>query len=64
MITISCCSQIVDINTSSVRMTQGGYYKKDSNNDFIPYIGNWEAIWDNKKITFIYQKLHTIMCLM
>lgn len=57
IITISCKAQIVDVNTSAIRMTQGGYYAKDSNNEFDPYLGTWEATWNNKKITLYLSKV-------
>ena len=57
IISISCKAQIVDVNTSPLRMTQGGYYAKDSNNEFDPFLGTWEATWNNKKITLYLSKV-------
>lgn len=57
IIAISCKAQIVDVNTSPVVMTQGGYYAKDSNNEFALFLGTWEATWDNKKIILYLSKV-------
>lgn len=57
ILALSCKAQIVDVNTSAVRMTQGGYYAQDSNHEFTPFLGTWEGTWDNKKITFYFSKI-------
>ena len=55
-ITISCKAQIVDINTPSFEMQQGSY-RKDINNELAPFLGTWEATWNNKKITLYLTKI-------
>jgi hypothetical protein len=51
IVTISCKAQnIRPLNTVSFDLEQGDYVE-DSNYEFDPYLGTWEATWNNKKIT-------------
>jgi hypothetical protein len=32
-----------------------GTYLKDINNEYLPYVGTWKAVKDNKEYTFVFQ---------
>jgi hypothetical protein len=45
----------------NIGFIQRGTYIKDINNAFGPYLGTWEGIWDNKKVTLVLQKMLKVM---
>lgn len=49
----SSCQTIVPITTLN---PPNGSYSKDLDDKYLPYLGTWEGIIDNKKYTFIFTK--------
>ncbi len=54
---LSCAQTIYPLNSPDAPVDS---YIKDINNEFDPYLGTWEATWNNKKITLYLIKMsHT-----
>lgn len=47
----------VPLNHDPTIDIQNGTYIKDIDNVFLPYIGNWETTWENKKMTLTIEKV-------
>ena len=59
LIALTSCksySQILPLSTNSLD-APNGWYIKDIDNEFQPYIGTWEYSWDGKKVTFNIEKV-------
>ncbi|GAA5088930.1 hypothetical protein GCM10023210_13120 [Chryseobacterium ginsengisoli] len=57
LLSFSCrAQQIYPLNTSFSDI-QNNTYLKDTNNELIPFIGNWKATFNNKEITIKVDKI-------
>ena len=48
---------ILPLNHSSSINVLAGTYEKDVDNNYGPYIGNWEGTWDGKKLIISLEKV-------
>ena len=53
--TINVSSQITTIVPLSSYNYPNGAYLRDLNNEFLPYVGTWKGVRDNKEYTFVFQ---------
>lgn len=53
----NCYSQVgVIVPKSTLAFeVENGTYIKDMDNEYLPYVGTWKAIKDNKEYTFVFQ---------
>jgi hypothetical protein len=55
---LASCQTIVPLSTLN---NINGVYIKDINNTFLPYLGTWEGVSNNKKYTFVFVKFTKYM---